>query len=139
MGVGVEDFSGCVEGEGFGELFVEGVFPGAEEVDGVGEDEAGEGVEDAGGEEVADLVVGLVGDPGVDGEAGGLGVAGEVDAFEAGLVVGAGDGLEVGLDGVAVLEPEAVGDFEEDASGRGVALGLGTCQGGEGGVQLLRG
>ncbi len=65
---------GSLKGGVMGGGGIEGCGPISLEVDGVGEDQAGVGVDGVSGDEILDFAVGLIGDPGVDGRGGGVGI-----------------------------------------------------------------
>ena len=65
-------------------------------------------------EQVFDLALGLLLDPGVDRAPGSLGVIAEIDRVQPALVVDLDPLLEVGKDALAGLTPEGVGGEELD-------------------------
>ena len=101
------------------------LLPLALEVDGVGEDQAGVGVDEVSLDQLLDLLTGLVADPGVDRPHRLVRLGTEVDLVE-GPVVEVGDGLlEVGLEAVALLPPQGVG---RDQLERAVAFAVDRLQ-----------
>ena len=115
----------CEEVAGFGVLDVERPQPRRLEVDRVGQDEPRVHGQDAGLDQLLDLVVGLFLDPAIDGEAGVFAVVDEIDLFQPGPVRVLAELGELGEKAVVFLAPEAIGDRELAWPSFAVAVQLG--------------
>ena len=91
------------------DLHVEGFGPVALEVDGIGENQAGCLIQAALMDQVMNLVLGLLCDPGVDGLAGLLSLPYEINLAQFRPVLGSCEAEETGQETNALLSPESVG------------------------------
>ena len=91
------------------ELNVEGLGPDALEVDGIGQNQAGCLIQAALRDQVMNLVLGLLGDPGVDGLAGLLSLPYEINLAQFRPVTVACKAKETGQETSALLSPKSVG------------------------------
>ena len=104
-------------------VLVELIGPRCLEINGVGENQAGERRDGAGAEQVLDLVVGLLFDPLVDGGAYAVGSRLEIDCVKSCAVI-AFDQIQIGRQELLVLlSPKRVGHAQRVSLVRGIHAG----------------